>query len=215
MTLRAPVLLAPVGVLEMAFGEADLAVARAASAEGVPMIISNQASVPMEAIARALGDCPRWMQLYWSTSNDLVASFARRAEECGCGAIVLTLDTTMLGWRTHDLDLGWLPFLRGMGIAQYTSDPVFGAELRQRLEAPGAKPRLSLATFDVLLQMMWRGWKAGLSAEDARRAALRFTATYSRPSLSWVDLPFLRSVTKLPIVLKGIQHPDEIGRAHV
>ena len=213
MTLRAPVMLAPVGVLEMAHGEADLAVGRAASAEGVPMIISNQASVPMEAIARALGDGPRWMQLYWSTSNDLVASFVRRAEECGCGAIVLTLDTTMLGWRTHDLDLGWLPFLRGMGIAQYTSDPVFRSEFRQRLEAPGAKPRLNLATFDVLLQMMWRGWKAGLSADDARRAALRFTATYSRPSLSWVDLPFLRGLTKLPIVLKGIQHPDDARRA--
>ena len=55
----------------------------------------------------------------------------RRAEACGCEAIVVTLDTTILGWRTRDLDLGWLPFLRGMGIAQYTSDPVFTALLAE------------------------------------------------------------------------------------
>ena len=101
----------------------------AARANGVPMIISNQASVPMETIATALGDSPRWFQLYWSRSDDLVASFVRRAEACGCSAIVLTLDTTMLGWRPRDLDLASLPFMKGQGIAQYTSDPVFLSQL--------------------------------------------------------------------------------------
>ena len=72
-----------------------------------------------------MGDAPRWFQLYWSTSDDLVASFVARAEACGCEAIVVTLDTTMLGWRSRDLDLA-LPAVRvGKGIAQYTSDPVF------------------------------------------------------------------------------------------
>jgi lactate 2-monooxygenase len=46
-----------------------------------------------------------------------------------------------------------------------------------------------------------------------RRAVERFTATYSRPSLTWTDLPFLRSITTLPLVLKGIQHPDDARRA--
>src|SRR5680860_1221412 len=97
------------------------------------MIFSNQASKPMEACAAALGESPRWFQLYWSTSNDLVESFVRRAEACGCEAIVVTLDTTLLGWRPRDLDLAYLPFLRGKGIAQYTSDPVF----RRMLDKPG------------------------------------------------------------------------------
>ncbi|MEA2310691.1 MAG: lactate 2-monooxygenase, partial [Solirubrobacteraceae bacterium] len=110
--LPSPFLLCPVGVLEMVHGEADLAVARAARAEGVPMIFSNQASRPMEACARELGDSPRWFQLYWSTSNDLVESFVGRAEACGAEAIVVTLDTTLLGWRTRDLDIAYLPFLR-------------------------------------------------------------------------------------------------------
>ena len=67
-----PLMLSPVGVLEMAHRDADAAVARGAAAEGVPMIFSNQASVPMEACAREMGDAPRWFQLYWSTSNELV-----------------------------------------------------------------------------------------------------------------------------------------------
>ena len=92
----------------------------------------------MEDCARELGDAPHWFQLYWSTSNDLVESLVERAEACGCTAVVLTLDTTMLGWRIRDLDLAYLPFLRGKGIAQYTSDPVFVEQLRETLleEAP-------------------------------------------------------------------------------
>src|ERR1044071_4397081 len=123
--LPIPLLLSPVGVLELAHRDADLAVGKAAAATGVPFIFSNQASVPMETIAATMGNSPRWFQMYWSKSRDLVASFAQRAEACGCTAIIVTLDTTLLGWRTRDLDLAYLPFLEGKGIAQYTSDPVF------------------------------------------------------------------------------------------
>src|SRR5690606_39456474 len=118
-------------VLEMVHPEADLAVARAAAALGLPMIISNQASRPMEEIAEAGGEGPRWFQLYWGKSDELVASLVGRAQASGCEAIVVTLDTTILGWRPRDLDLGHLPFLKGQGIAQYTSDPVFRAMLAE------------------------------------------------------------------------------------
>ena len=147
-TLPAPLVLAPIGVLEMAHPEADRAVARAAAAEGVPFIFSSQASVAMEACAEAMEavrpGAPRWFQLYWSTDDALVRSFVRRAEACGCSALVLTLDTTLLGWRPRDLDLAYLPFLRGKGIAQYTSDPVFRAALAS--ESPpmaSARPSIS------------------------------------------------------------------------
>ena len=123
------------------------AVARAAAAAGVPMIVSNQASTPMEEVAAAARRRPRWFQLYWSATDELVESFVSRAEACGCEAIVVTLDTTLLGWRTRDLDHAYLPFLRGKGIAQYTSDPVFqrahgraaGRERRQRAAAEPAR----------------------------------------------------------------------------
>jgi len=217
-TLPAPLLLAPIGVLELAHPEADLAAGRAAAAEGVPMIFSNQASRPMEEVAAAMGDAPRWFQLYWSTSNDLVESFVSRAERCGCEAIVVTLDTTLLGWRPRDLDLAYLPFLRGKGIAQYTSDPVF----RRMLEKPGEgdgperSPEINLAALRTLIALT-RAYPdrflRALRSGRGRAAVERFVAIYSRPSLTWDDLPFLRERTRLPIILKGILHPDDARRA--
>lgn len=217
-TLPSPFLLAPIGVSEMAHQQADIAVARAAAAEDIPMIFSNQASRPMEACAEAMGNKPRWFQLYWSKSDDLVASLVRRAETCGCEAIVVTLDTTMLGWRTRDLDLAYLPFLRGKGIAQYTSDPVF-LDMLSNPPAEGAgagRPALNLATLKSVadLAKAYPGNSfQGLASGKALAAVQQFIATYSRPSLTWDDLAFLREHTSLPVLLKGILHPDDARKA--
>lgn len=72
----------------------------------------------MERTAAAMGDSPRWYQLYWSRDEQLVDSFIARAEAIGASALVVTLDTTLLGWRPRDLNLGSLPFSTGIGIAQ-------------------------------------------------------------------------------------------------
>jgi lactate 2-monooxygenase len=166
------------------------------------MIFSNQASKPMESCAEALGDTSRWLQLYWSSSDELVESFARRAEACGCEAIVITLDTTILGWRPRDLEPAFLPFLRGKGLAQYTSDPVF-----QRLDAGGDSPRPKPTL--PALRTLWQVIRSGTGREGVQK----FIQIYSRPSLTWEVLPFLRERTKLPILLKGILHPDDARRA--
>src|SRR3954452_15403203 len=211
-----PFMLAPVGVLEMVDRDADLAVARAAKRHGVPMILSNQASRPMEAVARELGDSPRWFQLYWSQSNDLVESLVSRAEAAGCEAIVVTLDTTLLGWRSRDPALAYLPFLRGKGIAQYTSDKVFRRLLKERptKEAPQPKPTLqALRTLVQLTRAYPGGFLGNLRSGEGRAAVQTFTEIFSRPSLTWDDLPFLRERTKLPILLKGVVHPDDARRA--
>jgi lactate 2-monooxygenase len=167
----------------------------------------------MEETARAMGDAPRWFQLYWSTSNELVESLVARAERCGCSAIVLTLDTTMLGWRIRDLDLAYLPFLRGKGIAQYTSDPVFVEALQETLrQDPPPGGRITLAAVSTLLAQAgsYPGPRlANVRSGLARAAVRRFVETYSRPSLSWDDLAFLRERTQLPILLKGILHPAD------
>jgi L-lactate dehydrogenase (cytochrome) len=226
--LPAPLLLGPVGALELVHREADLAVARAAAAVGVPMVFSNQASVPMETTAAAMGDSPRWMQLYWSTSDELVESLLGRAEASGCDAVVVTLDTTMLGWRPRDLDLGHLPFALGKGIAQYTSDPVFRRLVEERAAAASAgptgtaagavdrQPRPTVAAVRALVGMA-KAWPGPL-VENLRsplpRAAVEtFLSIYSRPSITWADLAWLRERTRLPIVLKGVLHPDDARRA--
>jgi lactate 2-monooxygenase len=210
--LDSPFVLSPIGVLEMVHKRADLAVAAAAREAQVPVTFSNQASRPMEDCARELGDGMRLFQLYWSTSNDLVESFVSRAEACGCAAIVVTLDTTILGWRTHDLDLGYLPFLRGKGIAQYTSDPVFTRLLEEGSVSESPQPRPSLGALKTLFQLV-RAYPHRFDPRRARAAVQTFIRIYSRPSLTWEDLPFLRERTKLPIVLKGILHPDDARRA--
>ncbi|WP_448625812.1 alpha-hydroxy-acid oxidizing protein [Geodermatophilus sp. URMC 64] len=226
--LPAPLLLGPVGALELVDAEADLAVARAAAATGVPMVFSNQASVPMESCAAAMGDAPRWFQLYWSTSDELVESLLARAEAAGCDAVAVTLDTTMLGWRPRDLDLGHLPFALGKGIAQYTSDPVFRRLVEQRVAGtpapaqPGASAARDRQPFPTpsavrALVGMARSWPGplleNLRSPLPRAAVETFLGIYSRPSISWADLAWLRARTRLPIVLKGILHPDDARRA--
>jgi lactate 2-monooxygenase len=215
--LSSPFVLCPIGVLEMAHPDADVAVGRAAAAEGIPFVFSNQASRPMEEVARTMADSPRWFQLYWSTSDDLVASLVSRAERCGCTAIVLTLDTTMLGWRIRDLDLAYLPFLQGKGIAQYTSDPVFVDALQETLrQATPPTGRISgraIATLLAQASAYPGGRLANLRSGLARAAVRRFVETYSRPSLSWENLAFLRERTRLPILLKGILHPADAAAA--
>ena len=215
-----PLLASPVGVLELVDPDADLAIARAASSLGVPAILSNQASIPMERVFAEGGDGPRWFQLYWSTSDELVESLVARAEKLGAQAIVVTLDTQMLGWRPRDLDLGFLPFIRGMGIAQYTRDPVFRGLVAERMARPAdpaaPKPKVTPTAIRTLIGMTRRHpgrFLANLRSGEPRAAVETFLDVFSRANLTWDDLSFLRSRTTLPIVLKGIQHPDDARRA--
>ncbi len=216
--IPAPILLAPVGALGLVHREADVAVAKGAAAVGLPYIFSNQASRSMEECAAVMGDAPRWFQLYWSTSDELVASLVRRAEAAGSEAIVVTLDTTMLGWRPRDLDLGHLPFALGHGLAQYTSDPVFRQLVADRAAGPASTPRLGQlpAALGSLLQISRNhpgSTVANLRSAIPRASVQTFLDVYSRPSLTWANLAFLRTLTSLPIVLKGVLDPADARRA--
>ncbi|MCW2842817.1 MAG: FMN-dependent alpha-hydroxy acid dehydrogenase [Nocardioides sp.] len=216
--LPAPLLFAPIGVLEMAHPEAERAVATAARNLGLPMVISTQGSLPMEETAAALGESPRWYQLYWSKDDSVVDSFLARAEAIGSEALVVTLDTHVLGWRTHDLDVAYLPFARAEGIAQYTSDPTFRALAEQRAASPTgeATPRPTLAAVKALFSMA-RHYPGGLldnlRSPVPRAAVETFLEVFSRSSLTWSDLDYLRARTKLPILLKGIQDPRDAALA--
>lgn len=216
----APVIAAPVGVLELVHRDADLAIARAAASLGLPAVLSSQASIPMERVAAEGGGGPLWFQLYWSRDDELVESLVARAERLGAQAIVVTLDTQMLGWRPRDLDRAYLPFIHGMGIAQYTSDPVFRRLVAERLARPkdpaAPRPRVTPAAVRTLAGMARRfpgRFGANLRSGEPRVAVETFLDVFSRADLTWNDLPFLRERTRLPILLKGVQHPDDARRA--
>ncbi len=181
--MPAPVLLAPVGVLSIVHPQAELAVAHAAAELGLTFVVSTAASHTLEEIARAMANSPRWFQLYWPKDRDLAASLLRRAEQSGYRAIVVTLDTWLLGWRPRDLAQTFLPFLHGEGLANYLTDPVFSAAL--------ARP----------------------PQEDLQAAVLHWTKIFSDPGVTWDDLEFLRRNTRLPLLLKGILHHDDGRRA--
>ncbi len=177
--LPAPLLLGPVGVQNIIHPEAELAVARAAASLGVPFVLSTVSSRPIEEIGQAMTTAPHWFQLYWGKDHELTTSLLQRAEKAGYSALVVTLDTSMLGWRERDLRHPYLPFLLGHGLANYFSDPVFCSRLKQ---TPQADPAAAI-----------RLW----------------ASLFSNTALTWKDLRWLRRQTRLPIVLKGILHAED------
>jgi lactate 2-monooxygenase len=178
-SMPAPLLLAPIGVQSIVHPDAELAVARAAAAHGLPFILSTAASHSIEDVAEAAVAASRWYQLYWPTERELAASFVARAADAGYEAIVVTLDTWLLGWRPRDLANAYLPFLKGEGVANYFSDPVFRAALARPPE------------------------------EDMGPAIGHWAYQFSNPRVTWADLAWLREQTALPIVLKGIIHAED------
>ncbi len=216
-----PVITAPVGALDLVRPRADVSVARGARQAGVPMTISSQAAAPMEAIARELGNTPFWYQLYWPQSDELAVSLVQRAERCGAKAIVVTLDTTSLGWRTEDLDRGFLPFARALGIAQYTSDPVFRQQVRDRIGAPAAagkpkdpipRPQAVRALFGMAKRVPG-GFVRNLASPVPRASVEAFLEGFSRQDLTWDRLAWLKQHTSLPVLVKGVQCAQDVRLA--
>ena len=176
---ESPFFLGPVGVLSIAHEEKEVGAARGAKAAGVPFVLSSAASSSIEEVAEAVGDAPRWFQLYWINDREVAASFVRRAGAAGYGAIVVTLDTPTLAWRPRDLRNAYLPFIRGEGCAQFFTDPVF----RAKLSAP--------------------------PEEDMLTAAAMMLATFPNLGLRWDDLAWMREQTDLPLLVKGVLRGDD------
>jgi lactate 2-monooxygenase len=184
MTLPSPLLMAPIGVIGLCAqdGHGDLATAAAAGRTGVPMIASTLSVDPLEEVAGRFGGTPGFFQLYPPTDRLLAESLVQRAAAAGYRGIVVTLDTWLSGWRPRDLAASNFPQLRGHGLANYTSDPVFRARL-------------------------------GKDPADDMGAAIALWAELFGGPLTWDDLPWLRSLTTLPLILKGICDPDDVRRA--
>jgi len=185
ISLPTPIFLAPVGVIGVCApdGHGDLAAARAAAATGVPLVGSTLMQDPLEDVAAAMGETPGLFQLYTPAERDVAESLVRRAEAAGYRGIVVTLDTWTLGYRPRDLRYGVFPQLEGACLANYASDPVF----RSKLVAP--------------------------PEEDPDGFVGHWALTFGNSGLTWEDVAWLRSLTSLPLVLKGICAPDDVRRA--
>ncbi|WP_269052843.1 alpha-hydroxy-acid oxidizing protein [Sporosarcina sp. G11-34] len=172
-----PLLIAPVGMQKIAHVDGEIATAKAAAAIGIPFIQSTVSSYSIEEIAEATADSPKWFQLYWSSTDEEISySMVKRAEEAGYEAIVLTVDTVVIGWREEDVRNQYSPLKQGFGKANYETDPVFMSSI-------------PMNDFDSVIQGI--------------------LDNIQHPALNWEKVAELKKRTSLPILLKGILHPED------
>lgn len=181
--LPTPLMLCPIGVLGLLRKDGDLEAAQAAMLTGVPLIVSTLSSVRMEELTPSLAGGFSLFQLYMPNDRELAESFIRRAEKAGFGALVITADTGLTAWRPRDLMNAFRPQWAGECVANYFSDPVF----RSRLARP--------------------------PEEDIPNAMTYWRTIFANPAFTWHDLEWVRSLTRLPLLVKGICHPDDARRA--
>lgn len=178
-TYPTPLLFSPIGVQKMVHPNGELESSKVAAEFGIPFILSNAASYSMDEVATNMGDSPKWFQVYYSKNKEVTKSQIQRAEALGYEALVITVDTALLGLREYDIENNYSPLNEGLGSGNYFSDPVFNEQLIAR----------------------------GLSGkEDSIKFQMEI---FENPSLSWDDIIEIKSFTNLPIYLKGIMHTDD------
>ena len=178
-TLPYPLMVTPLGVQGLVHEDGELATAAACADLDVPFTLSSLSSTTLEDVADELGDTPKWFQFYWSSDPAIARSFLDRADSAGYDAVVVTVDAPTLGWRERLIDRGYYPFLEGHGVANYFTDPAF----RDALDAP--------------------------PEEDTRAAVDHFLDIFGDSSLQWDDLEFVFEHTDLPVLIKGVLHPED------
>lgn len=163
----------------------EIGTASACAELRVPFIVSTASSSTLSEVAEACGDQPHWFQLYWPMDDEITASILQTAKALGFKVLVVTVDTATMAWRPSDLDRAFLPFMAGRGMAVGLNDPVFRRKFSEANngETPESDP--------------FAAAKAWLSE------------AHSGESHSWEHLKVLKKYWDGPIVLKGIQHPED------
>jgi 4-hydroxymandelate oxidase len=168
-----PILLAPTGYHKLFHPEGELATLRGAEAANATMVVSASATVSLEDIAK-VATKPLWFQLYVQPDRDFTARLVHRAEAAGYEALVITVDSPLLGPRYR--------------------------ELRSHFALPPGVERANL-----------RGLPGAVGAQRPTENNI-YSLTLD-PKFTWRDVDWIRSLTKLPIFLKGILNPDDAERA--
>jgi len=191
-----PIVLAPVGLCGMQWGDGEILACRAAQAAGVPFCLSTMSICAIEDVAAAV-EAPFWFQLYVMKDRGFVRALVERAIAAKCSALVLTVDLQVLGQRHCDLRNGMTvpPKITLNNLIDITS-----------------KPRWALS--------VWRGKRKtfGNLAGHVRgmenvRSLAQWTAGQFDPSLSWKDVEWIRDLWPGTLVLKGLLDVEDAKRA--
>jgi L-lactate dehydrogenase (cytochrome) len=191
-----PLVLAPVGLCGMQWGDGEILACRAAQAAGVPFCLSTMSICAIEDVAAAVGR-PFWFQLYVMKDRGFVRALIERAIAAKCSALVLTVDLQVLGQRHCDIRNGMTvpPEIRFRNLVDIATKPAWALSiLRGRRK-----------TFGNL-----SGHVRGM--ENVNSLA-QWIAGQFDPSLSWKDVEWIRDLWPGPLVLKGLLDPDDAKRA--
>jgi L-lactate dehydrogenase (cytochrome) len=185
-----PLVLAPTGFTRIADPQGELAVARAAARVGIPYSLSTMGTRSIEEVA-AVGSGPKWFQVYTWRDRGLVRALLERAAAAGYEAIILTVDTPVLGRRERDVRRG------------YTLPPKIGLEtVIDGVRHPGWT--LDLLRNDPITFASVAGDNPAGDGSSAVTLSEYINAQFD-PALSWEEIDWLRSVWDGPIVVKGVQ----------
>ena len=179
-----PWAIAPMAAQGLAHPDAEIAVARAAAAAGVPLVLSTLSSVSLEDVAAAAPDGVRFFQLYTQRDSGVTRSLVDRSAAAGYRALVVTVDLPVLGYREADFRNG------------FTLDVPLG-----NLPAGRASDDEAIAAGAIAAGAIAAG---ALSLLDG---------IGDGSTLTWADVEQITSWTDLPLVLKGILAPDDARRA--
>jgi 4-hydroxymandelate oxidase len=173
LDLAHPILLAPVSYQKLLIADGELSSVRGAGDAEAAMVVSSFATVTLEEIAEA-SKVPLWFQLYIQPDRDFTRDLVKRAEKAGYKALVVTVDSPILGARYEEQRVGFkLP--------------------------PG------------LVQANLKGLKTATG--DHRPKGRDIYSPVLDPALTWKGIEWLRSLTSLPIVLKGVLNPADARRS--
>lgn len=188
-----PIAVAPSAYQKLAGGNGEADVARASFELGTNVILSSNATTTLEDVVAAVPQrAPEypapWFQLYFIQSRELTASLVQRAEKAGYEALVLTVDTPILGNRLHERREP-LVLPPGMAVANASS------------RKAGALSKAALLL-------------TAKTAADYKRLVNENAGSLVDTSLGWAEvIPWLRSETKMKIILKGIMTSEDAERS--
>jgi len=190
--VSAPIGFAPIGINKIYHPKGELPVAQVAKELNLPYCLSTAGSFPIEQVAEANGEGPRFFQLYMPHNDDLTVSLLTRAFKNGFDVCILTVDTWQLGWRHDDVATGNYAFYKGIGADLGLSDPVFQRILKEHGIDPVTEPEKAGALW---IDNVWHG-----------------------RAWDWNKMPWLMKTWKeisggKPFCIKGIQDVGDAKKA--
>src|SRR5437764_9767902 len=195
-TAALPLILAPVGLTGMQFGDGEIHACRAAQAAGIPYTLSTMSICSIEDVAQSV-DKPFWFQLYVMKDRGFIKALIERAIAAKCSALVLTVDLQVIGQRHADIKNGMTvpPEWSLSKLFDFATKPAWALSVL----------RGKRKTFGNLA-----GHVRGM--ENVTSLA-QWTATQFDPTLSWKDVEWVRSVWPGKLILKGILDVEDARTA--